>query len=141
MKAIHSFDGEYSFLSNFFESTIKYHGLFFATNEHAFQAEKTHIVMQIKDIQNASTPGKAKRLGRKATLREDWEDIKLHAMEDICRIKFTSNDALARLLVNTGDAILVEGNNWNDKFWGQCPVGFGQNNLGLILMKIREELK
>ena len=40
---------------------------------------------------------------------------------------------------------LIEGNNWHDVFWGKCSCprcnGGGQNHLGKILMKVREELK
>ena len=61
-------------------------------------------------------------------------------MEDICRAKFTQNEELKKKLIDTGDATLIEGNTWNDTFWGVCN-GVGENNLGKILMKIREELK
>jgi hypothetical protein len=38
------------------------------------------------------------------------------------------------------DARLVEGNTWNDRYWGVCR-GVGQNKLGHLLMKLREEYK
>jgi predicted NAD-dependent protein-ADP-ribosyltransferase YbiA (DUF1768 family) len=43
-------------------------------------------------------------------------------------------------LLETGDAELVEGNWWDDTFWGVCN-GVGQNNLGKILMDTRRELR
>lgn len=43
------------------------------------------------------------------------------------------------MLINTGDAELIEGNSWGDTFWGECN-GIGENNLGKILMKIRKEI-
>jgi predicted NAD-dependent protein-ADP-ribosyltransferase YbiA (DUF1768 family) len=43
------------------------------------------------------------------------------------------------MLKATGDEELVEGNWWNDTFWGVCN-GVGENNLGKLLMKIRAEL-
>lgn len=58
-------------------------------------------------------------------------------MRDIVHIKFSSNDDLREALINTGSEELVEGNYWGDTFWGQSPVGTGQNNLGKILMEIR----
>ena len=56
-------------------------------------------------------------------------------MTDLCRIKF-SDPHLRSLLLATGDAELIEGNWWHDQFWGVCN-GVGQNQLGKILMAIR----
>jgi predicted NAD-dependent protein-ADP-ribosyltransferase YbiA (DUF1768 family) len=62
-------------------------------------------------------------------------------MRDLIRIKF-SKDPLKSRLLNTGDSELIEGNWWGDKFWGVDErTGVGKNNLGKILMEIREELK
>ena len=55
------------------------------------------------------------------------------------REKFKHTD-LKELLLSTGDQELVEGNTWNDTYWGICR-GEGQNNLGKILMKVRMELR
>ena len=60
-------------------------------------------------------------------------------MYEICQEKFNQNTDIAQKLMNTGDAILIEGNYWGDTYWGKCN-GVGQNNLGKILMKFREEL-
>lgn len=40
----------------------------------------------------------------------------------------------------TGDAELIEGNNWGDTFWGVCN-GRGENMLGKLLMEIRDYLR
>jgi hypothetical protein len=93
-------------------------------------AERDHI-------RRAGKPGEAKRRGRRATIRPDWEEVKLDVMEDLLRQKFVG---LARALVMTGDEELVEGNTWGDRFWGVCQ-GAGENHLGRLLMKIRSELK
>jgi len=44
------------------------------------------------------------------------------------------------MLLQTGDEELIEGNKWGDRFWGVCK-GKGKNNLGKILMKIRDVYK
>lgn len=85
-------------------------------------------------------PSQAKKLGRSVSLRPDWEDIKIDIMYNICKAKFTQNETLKTNLLKTGDATLIEGNTWGDKIWGQVN-GVGENNLGKILMRIREELK
>ena len=87
-------------------------------------------------------PGKSKGMGRKVLLRPDWEQVKIGIMEEIVRAKFVQHPELARLLVGTCDKILVEGNRWGDTCWGvDTRTGQGENHLGKILMKVREELK
>ncbi len=91
-------------------------------------------------IAQAPSPSKAKRLGRGVSLRPNWENIKLQVMKDIVRAKFTQNTDLRIMLVQgTGDAELIESNDWGDEFWGVCD-GKGENHLGKILMEVREEL-
>jgi ribA/ribD-fused uncharacterized protein len=91
-------------------------------------------------IAKAATPGTAKRLGRAVSLRTDWETIKFAVMENLLRQKF-ANPALRWQLLATGSATLHEGNSWGDRIWGECPLGVGENHLGRLLMKIRDELR
>lgn len=143
MREITSFSGEYSFLSNFYPCRIEYDGIIYPSSEHAFQAAKTLSRGERRDIAALSTPGKAKRAGRHVTLRPNWDDIRVSVMEDILRIKF-HDPVLRQKLLDTKNAILIEGNNWNDKFWGMVyyrPGNWhGENNLGRLLMKIRRGL-
>jgi predicted NAD-dependent protein-ADP-ribosyltransferase YbiA (DUF1768 family) len=60
-------------------------------------------------------------------------------MRELCRQKFAI-PWLRNKLLQTEDWLLVEGNAWNDTFWGQCR-GVGENNLGRILMAIRHEIR
>lgn len=135
---IDRFDGEFEFLSNFFPCEVAQDGILYPTVEHAFQAAKTLDNFDKMQIAIADTPGKAKRLGRKVVLRSDWEEVKLAVMEDYLREKFCAGSELREKLLATGDEELVEGNWWNDTFWGVCN-GVGQNNLGKLLMKLRAE--
>lgn len=136
---IEFFDGDYNFLSNFYEHQVLFDGKLYPTNEHAFQAAKTFDEKEREKIRMAETPSRAKFLGRKVKLRDDWEDVKVQIMYEICLEKF-KDESLKEKLLNTEDKILIEGNTWNDDFWGKCTEK-GQNNLGKILMKIRSELK
>lgn len=53
-----------------------------------------------------------------------------------------SDPKLATLLLQTGDAELLEGNTWNDRIWGVDSVTLqGQNYLGKILTDKREQLR
>ena len=55
-------------------------------------------------------------------------------------LKFYENKDLKKKLLSTENVILVEGNTWNDTFWGVCK-GKGKNNLGKILMNVRKILR
>ena len=136
--AINNFDGKYAFLSNFYPATVFYESRKYPSAEHAFQAAKTWKHEEIIKIQNAPTPGKAKRLGRKCTLRPDWEEVKDDVMYKIVKDKFVRNPDLSSALIRTGEEKLIEGNNWGDHYWG--VDGHGKNRLGQILMRIRSEL-
>lgn len=94
--------------------------------------------MRVK-ICNAKTPAIAKKLGRKVELRKDWESIKLDVMYELLCDKFDIPE-LQQLLLDTGDAKLIEGNHWQDCFYGVCD-GKGLNHLGKILMRIRSEIR
>jgi predicted NAD-dependent protein-ADP-ribosyltransferase YbiA (DUF1768 family) len=58
-------------------------------------------------------------------------------MWEILQAKFAQNPDLLAQLLATGDQEIVEGNTWNDKFWGKHN-GEGMNHLGIMLMTIRE---
>lgn len=143
MEQITSFSGEFFFLSNFFPQVIRINNLDFASSEHAFVSFKTTELWRREYIAYIiETPGQAKRYGRSFPLRPDWEDIKVEVMERIIDIKFDILP-LAKALVATEDAELIEGNTWGDKFWGKIFVNgqwVGDNNLGNILMRERDKL-
>jgi ribA/ribD-fused uncharacterized protein len=140
MKIINNFhENQYRFLSNFYYSPIYVGGLLYPTVEHAYQAQKTTNPIAKEIIRNADTPGKAKRLGREFEQRYKWDEVKLGIMLELLRKKFSIPELKVKLLV-TGNAILIEGNNWNDIYWGICN-GIGENHLGKLLMQVREEIK
>lgn len=142
--AIDRFIGKYRFLSNFFPAEVEYEGVVYLSVEYAFQAAKTNVEDEREEIRTAATPGKAKRLGRKATLRADWDKVKESVMEGLVRQKFTRHRPLAVELLETGDAEIIEGNTWGDATWGMVEKAgkwTGSNLLGKILMKVRKELR
>lgn len=136
--AITSFKDDYAFLSNFFTASVTYEGVDYPTVEHAFQAAKTLDLEERDRIAKSPTPGKAKRLGQKVTLRSDWDKLRVSVMEELVRQKFQKPSLRLRLLA-TEDVELVEGNLWGDVFWG-VSNGQGRNELGKILMRVREDL-
>ena len=136
---INYFDGEYAFLSNFYECQVIFDGITYQSSEAAFQAQKTLDLSERKRIATL-TPGQSKRAGRKLNLRPDWESAKTKTMYEICKAKFMQNPDLKEKLLETGAEHLEEGNTWGDTFWGTVN-GIGKNRLGCILMQVREELR
>lgn len=142
---ISSFDKEYAFLSNFYETLVDFEGLIYPSSEAAFQAAKTldHRLRQDFTVLN---PSQSKRMGRTIDLRPDWENVKEDVMLRIVRSKFNSNPEIAEKLIATYPQVLVEGNHWHDNTWGDCSCVRcrdirGQNMLGQILMTVRDELR
>lgn len=138
-KSILEFKGRNEFLSNFFLCKFVWEGILWPHSEAAYQAAK--FPRHKWEAFASMSPGKAKREGQKPGKREDWDDVKIAIMHSIVREKFCQNLHLLELLLATGDAILEEGNTWNDIFWGICPPKsrIGRNELGKILMSIRAE--
>lgn len=134
---IDKFEGEYFFLSNFYMCPVEIDGVTYTNSEAAFHAQKC---VERKNEFVGLNPKEAKRLGRTVNLRPDWDDIRTAVMYNVCFEKFIQNPDLAKKLVATDNAELIEGNTWNDKFWGVCN-GEGENKLGKILMRIRLDLK
>lgn len=134
---IESFNGPHRFLSNFFPWEIQYEGVWYPTLEHAYQAAKTLDLDARRIIRLSISPGKAKHAGRRVPLRPNWEDIKQDIMLSLLRQKF-SDDGLKGMLLDTGNRPLIETNNWGDTYWGVCK-GTGNNFLGKLIMKVREE--
>jgi N-glycosidase YbiA len=100
---------------------------------------KTHDLAAREVIRSQPTPGEAQRCGRCLVLRPEWKDIRIGVMERLVRDKFTRHADLGLLLRETGGRELIEGNDWDDRFWG-VSNGTGLNHLGRILMGVRAEL-
>lgn len=145
-QVIKQFSGKFAFLSNFHPSPIHHEGITFPTVEHAFQAAKTDDAETRRKIAEKDTPGKAKRAGGRRGILKDfdqaaWEVKKDSVMLKLVRLKF-QDQQLAQQLLETGDARLEEGNNWNDTYWGiSLKTGKGLNKLGKILEQVRAELR
>lgn len=147
---ISGFSGRYAFLSNFYPCLIKYQGLEYKSVETFYVAMKVDSDQFINGryytsgdfremISKLDNPGLAKKIGRLVKLRKDWDSKKLEYMNWAVREKF-KDESLKEMLLLTGDQEIIEENYWGDTFWGVCR-GKGQNHLGKILMKVRDELR
>jgi len=152
MKKIETFTtGETRFLSNFYphkkdggrypyDVKVTYGGLVFDCVENAYQAAKCVNSSKWPQFVKMS-PYEAKKYWESNTdWRPDWHDVKLSIMEDLVWQKFSNSPELCKMLLETEDAILEEGNDWDDTYWGVCN-GSGENHLGKILMQVRQRLR
>lgn len=138
--AITNFVGQYAFLSNFYKHPHKvvYAGNEFYHVEGAYQSAKCAKEPD-RELFVGQEPAYTKRLGRRVQLREDWEWAKRGVMYNLLYQKFR-DPTLQQNLLDTGDEEIVEGNYWNDTYWGVCN-GVGENHLGKLLMQLRGELR
>lgn len=135
---IAAFTGEYRWLSNFWPAPVMLDGVVYPTVEHAYVAAKTTDPAVRHQVLLCIGPTSVKRFGRTIRLRDDWDMTRLTVMADLVWQKFQEPD-LRRRLINTTGRELIEGNTWNDTFWGVCN-GVGMNHLGRIIMNIREHI-
>lgn len=143
---IDQFRGRWVKLGNYSLCTIFYEGHAYGSVEHAYQAQKTKEPVFQKSIRDCATPALAKKAARALPLRDDWDSIKDGIMLALLREKFASEPERS-ILLSTQDEQLVEGNWWNDRYWGQTlPVTWpqltnGLNKLGTFLMQVRAEIR
>jgi ribA/ribD-fused uncharacterized protein len=132
----------YGPFSNFAPFPVELDGKLWPTTEHYFQAQKFTDATYQEAIRCQDSPMKAAKMGRDRCrpLRQDWEAIKDTVMHTAVTAKFLQHFRLRQLLLDTGDAIIVE-HTTNDRYWGDGGDRSGLNRLGQILMQIRGELR
>lgn len=164
------FRQEFSYLSNFnvLKNKIHYFGYDYISVEAGYMAQKCDDVAWKQYCSTISPHGNAQSEMKKAAYKVDlvkgFRDKQLKIMLDLLRLKFRNNPELANKLVATYPRMIMEGNVWNDRYWGatipkqkhchlsdsgeleklyeEFPQYFyvGQNYLGRLLMKVRDEL-
>ncbi len=132
----------YREFSNFAPYPIEIDDAVWQSVEHYYQAQKFADDTLRERIRAAQKPVIAKKLAQKHRnkARADWAEARDAIMERAVRAKFEQHDALRTLLLATGDENLAEAA-LNDYYWGIGADGTGENRLGLLLMKIRAELR
>lgn len=133
---------EYGCFSNFSHHGFELAGKWWMTSEHYFQAQKYSGTEYEEVIRLLDNPMKAAEMGRNRNLplRRDWEQVKDNVMRKAVFAKFSQNDGLKTLLLNTGLECIIE-KTTNDYYWGCGTDGSGKNMLGIILMETREKLR
>lgn len=130
------------FLSNFYFSDFTINNIVYPTVEHYFQSKKFEGTIHEFYILHLETPKETAREGKRRDLplRKDWEQVKEDVMYKALKAKFLQSIDLYEMLMLTGDEELIEDSPY-DYYWGVGRKGTGKNRLGVLLMKLREELK
>lgn len=132
--------GGIDWLRNDYACSITIGGVTYPSVEHAYQGSKFTDKSVQRDIADADSLREARRIGREAGgLRSNWDDIKLSVMETLLRQKFITDPILADRLAKTGSSpIVMKG---YDSFWGTGNGKNGDNALGTVLEKVRQEIQ
>lgn len=142
---------ENRWLSNMTYVNIEYDGIIYPSTENFYQAMKyqrgwtfddSATRKNIRQIISKLKPHEAKAYSRANKMTSlVFEERKLKIMEYAQKQKYSQEPFKSKLL-STGDCLIEEGNWWCDKFWGvDIKTREGENNLGKIIMQVREELK
>ena len=135
----------YGCFSNFSPHAINLRGQIWPTVEHYYQAQKfwgTENAALMDVIRTSSTPEIAASIGRDRThkVRLDWEAVKYSIMREAVLTKFLTHPDIQAILLSTGELMLVE-NSPTDYYWGCGLARTGQNQLGKILVSVRQEIR
>nr|WP_295090639.1 NADAR family protein [Ruminococcus sp.] len=152
----HNPNEPYGFLSNWYLSDFTVNGIKYTSMEQYIMYNKCLCfddIITAKDILATDDVSIQKSLGRKAQNYIDniWAGKRQLIAINGLYAKFSQNDNLKKLLLDTGDAYLVECA-VNDKIWA-CGIDLhdesrlnaekwsGQNILGFALMEVRTSLR
>ncbi|THH14129.1 hypothetical protein EW146_g6170 [Bondarzewia mesenterica] len=123
---------------------ILYEDELYPTALHLFEALKfAETRPDISErIREAGRPEEVFAISRAADnlTRPDWQTVAIGKMDDVLYLKFRQHADLRAMLFDTGNATLIYAEP-NDHFWGEGPMGQGQNQLGQSLMRVRDRLR
>lgn len=136
------YEREFYPFSNFSSFAIDYKGHRWMTSEHAYHAEKFTDPEIIQKIKDAPSAHECFRLSREYAdhVRPEWWDERVAVMEKLMRIKLEQHEYVQKKLRETGDREIIEDSS-KDSFWGWGPDQKGENQLGKVWMRLREELR
>ncbi len=133
---------EWDCFDNFSAYAVEWNGRVWPTAEHAYQSAKFDREYLIERIYAARSAHEAKKIANdpelRSLIRPDWQAVKRDVMEEILRAKFAQHEYVRRKLRETCGFLLVEDSN-RDAYWGRGPNWNGENWLGRLWMKIRDE--
>lgn len=142
LSKIDSFTEYFDFLHNNFQTPVYFSGILYPSVSHAYHAARSNDERTRRAILNAETFQALGNIALRINDPIDWQERKVKIMEQLVRDKFRrSKELQERLKLTEGRELVMTytDNNSKNNFWGVVK-GNGQNQLGRILMKIREDL-
>lgn len=139
---IYFFTPAFYAFDNFSPYIVEIWGKRFQTSEHAYQWKKfADAYPTIADaIYTAPSPHAVKKIADEhvADIPLAFYAVKIEIMEEILRAKANQHEKVRKSLIESGTKVIVE-NSPTDSFWGIGPDGVGENHLGKLWMKIRDD--
>lgn len=144
-------NGEFS---NHFVREFKVNGNKFRCVEQYMMAQKALIFRDFEtfnNIMNSKDPVEMKRLGRevKNFKAEKWDELKKKVVKNAVFAKFSQNEDLRKMLLETGVKLIAESNP-ADRVWGigmrACKAAEdhnnwkGKNQLGYTLTRVKKAI-
>jgi len=128
-------------LCNYSNHPIELENSTWKTVEHYYQSKKFDDLKIIEELNNFDDPDKVRLKAKSYSDKKNplWHNIKFDVMKKAVKAKFDQHLNLRDKLINTIGFELIE-NSPDDLFWGIGVERNGENNMGKILMDIREEL-
>lgn len=135
---------EFYCLDNFSFFKVEYNGYLYSSVEEAYQALgfKDSAPEIYNEIINCHSAHEAQKIAYANRDKRDsnWDNIKVDVMEKLLRAKIDQNPYVKKKLLETKDYLIVE-DSPKDNFWGWGINRDGNNQLGKLWMKLREELQ
>ena len=130
-------------LASFSAHEVAVEGVVFKTVEHAYQALRIKPGAEREAIMSQRSPMDAWREGQKyknnqGLLIENYD--KFAIMEKLCRLKLAQHRDVKNVLLATKDRELQKVYD-TDYYWGTGQDGSGENKMGKLWMKLRDELQ
>ncbi len=130
-------------LSPFSAHEVVVDGVVCKTVEHGYQALRIKPGPERDEVLAARSPMDAWRAGQKYKNNLDLQTEgydKYVLMERLCRLKLEQHADVQAVLIATGKRELLKVYD-TDYYWGTGADGSGENQLGKIWMKLRDELQ
>ncbi len=143
-------DSPYYEFTNFYPAEIFIDGYIYPTTEHYFQAQKfIHHPEVMALIRESKNPRGAYEVAARyrQNKRKDWDEVSILVMFKALVSKFVQHPDLLRILLKTGDKLIVENtalvgrSGHDDPFWGNGKEFSGENYLGRLLMALRSLIR
>lgn len=148
---------EYGCFSNWYKVDFEYAGIKYSSVEQYMMFQKVSMFYQYEladAIMETDDPAVIKKLGQTRFSnfnKHVWDSLAYTIVKRGVKAKFAQNEELLNILLSTGESVLMECSA-TDLIWGigvdidsediYDPLKWrGQNQLGRILMSVRDELK